>query len=268
MTQARIVRAMLGAVVGSALPSLAGRGSGTRRIGHDRCQRLRKLDLEFDHAHAELRHDAAAAASAGAPTGLHAIDIDQSCHAHERWRHCNPECGGLRAVDGAQLCVDEERREFQFSAIAAGYSAWEYQHDDRRNTSYQVKICNGAACTGSLPATPLAAVVPAASVSGGGGGDGSISCSAKGFPRPFSTTGTGQARCPSWTPPTWRTPRAEGCGIQWHPRRRLYAHRTADNNNLSFIDAIGYPSPNQGNVMTLSISTQPCDLSIPDPGTS
>ena len=37
---------------------------------------------------------------------------------------------------------------------------------------------------------------------------------------------------------------------------------------LAQLDAIGYPAPNQGNRLTMSLSTQPCDFSVAEPAIS
>jgi hypothetical protein len=41
-----------------------------------------------------------------------------------------------------------------------------------------------------------------------------------------------------------------------------------EDSSLAQIDAIGYPAPNQGNRLTLSLSTTPCDFSVAEPAIS
>lgn len=132
-------------------------------------------------------------------------------------------------------------------------------------TSYQVNVCNGSACTGNLPSAPLTATVPAAS----GGPSGGISCAAQGFSKTIVYNWDWNSTVPQLdTAYMADTTGGQGVGTNGILVVAFTPTGPADSNNLSFIDAIGYPSPNQGNVMTLSISTQPCDLTVPDPGTS
>ena len=134
-------------------------------------------------------------------------------------------------------------------------------------TSYQVNVCNGSACTGNLPSAPLTATVPVAS--GGNPPGGAVSCAAQGFAKTIFYDWDWNSTVPQLdTAYMADTTGGQGVGGNGILVVAFTPTGPADNNNLSFIDAIGYPSPNQGNVMTLSISTQPCDLGVPEPGTS
>ena len=132
-------------------------------------------------------------------------------------------------------------------------------------TSYQVNVCNGGACTGNIPVTPLTAIVPAAS----GGGTVANSCAAQGFAKTIWYDWDWGSTVPQLdTAYLSNTEGGMGIGTNGILVVAFTPTGPADVNNLSYLDAIGYPSPNQGNIMTLSVSTKPCDLSVPEPGTS
>jgi hypothetical protein len=269
MKQAAIFRAMMGALVGSAafiaLLVAGPAQSVSVTIDASAC-----ANWTWNSATRTLSCDTVQPppAPAGAPTG---------CTPSISTNPAALTSAGGTATLNVTGCVPSTGLSYAWTKNGASFSSAQSPVDTlpgntsttaAATTSYQVRICNGSACTNSLPATPLSATVPAASVVGGGG-DGTISCSAQGFSKTVFYDWDWASTVPqvdtAYMPDT-----AGGKGVG--PNGILVVAFTptgpAENNNLSFIDAIGYPSPNQGNVMTLSISNKPCDLSIPDPGTS
>lgn len=120
-------------------------------------------------------------------------------------------------------------------------------------TSYQVKVCDGTACTGLLPAVPLTATVP------GSGGVGAISCAAQGFTKTMSY---------SWD---WAS---GGKFVQTYNDSQgplgnngivVIAFRpTAAGSTIGSISISEYPANSTqplGTTRTSAISEQPCDLS-------
>lgn len=270
MTQARVFRAMLGAVVGSAA-SIALLVAGTAQGVSVTIDAGACANWTWNSTTRTLTCDATPPPPppAGAPTG---------CTPSLSTNPAALTSAGGTATLNVAGCVPSTGISYAWTKNGANFSSAQSPVDSlsantsttaAATTSYQVKVCNGAACTNSLPVTPLAAVVPAAAPSGGGGGGGAISCSAQGFSKTVFYDWDWSSTVPQLDT-VYLSDTADGKGVGTNGILVVAFTPTgpADNNNLSFIDAIGYPSPNQGNVMTLSISTKPCDLSIPDPGTS
>jgi hypothetical protein len=132
-------------------------------------------------------------------------------------------------------------------------------------SSYQVNACNGTACTGLLPTSPLTATVPVASTSGGGGGGGpppgAVSCASQGFAKTifYNWDWAGNV---THLDTAFMTDTSGGAGLGTNGILVVAFTPTspADVNNLTSISASGYPSPNMGNNLTLAISTRACDL--------
>lgn len=108
-----------------------------------------------------------------------------------------------------------------------------------------------------------------ATASSGGGGS-TISCAAQGFSKTlvynWNWATTTQVTLDTYSMAD--TAGGIGLGANGILVIPFVPTTPADTDNLSFVDAIGYPAPNQTNVMTLAISTVPCDLSAPNPASS
>lgn len=126
-------------------------------------------------------------------------------------------------------------------------------------TSYQVNVCNGAACTGALPASPLTATVPGVVASGG-----TNICAAQGFDKTLTYT---------WN---WTTPfQATTIDTYSDARGRLGANGAividftvpaggamSVAGNISLVE---YPGTTLIIRRSLSLSASPCDFSTTYP---
>jgi hypothetical protein len=135
------------------------------------------------------------------------------------------------------------------------------------NTSYQVSVCNGTACA-TFPATPLTATVPGTS-----GNPSTNLCAAQGYSKTIYYDWDWNAAPIGQIDTAYMTDQAGGQGVGTNGILVVAFTATAptdpyDATLVPSVRATGYPAPNLINQLTLAVSTQPCQLHVPAPGTS